>query len=134
MRAALVVLLSLAALGCGSEEQGECEIAHVDCPNEPASTVADRCRAVGSRGCAEEDRALFRCVRDHQVCDGRGRIDLTASEARCSKESAAFAACVGADATSDAPADLGRDAGEESSVDDATTDATDDAESDVEPG
>lgn len=133
--AALVVLLSVAAPGCDREERGECDTAHVDCPNEPAATFADRCRAIGVRGCADEDRALFRCLRDHQVCDGRGRLDVAASEALCAQELRVFGACVGADAAVDAPADTAGDAADDTVQDTAEPDATgDDAGADGVPG
>lgn len=91
MRALVVLVVVLAA--CSNEETTEeCAQVHVDCPNEQTS-LQNECRIVAPR-CPAAARALFLCMAAHQVCDGRGKLDRTASLAFCKEQSAEYERCV----------------------------------------
>lgn len=126
MRGLVALVVVLAA--CSNEETAdECARVHVDCPNEQTSLV-DQCRVVAPR-CPAAARAVFLCMAAHQVCDGRGKLDRTASLAFCKEQSAEYERCVappdsGALDTSLADTRVEDTPAEDTSVDDAPIDAT----------
>jgi hypothetical protein len=101
------VVALVVAFGCSSSAPPEpaasstssiCGGAAIRCPAEPRGTLADLIddceRNERDRRCRASFRARFECEQRNQVCDDGGRIDLSATEARCRRQADAWATCL----------------------------------------
>lgn len=132
------LLVAAIVLGCSkgadATTPSRCE-ARLRCANEPTfpKEWIDDCRDLSADPrCGALYESFFGCLAREQVCDGSGKLDRFATDARCKTPFDAWAECaIGptVDGGPDGDADGGSDG-----ADDTTSDAPPDTELDAADG